>query len=211
MEQPSCEWCLCTLAQPACCPVRREPHVVILLLRNVWLAASRDFASLALAADDDFYLDVSAACASDSSLSSFSSHSAGSASAALEPGAQQGLPEGLLFLPADPSGSSAEQQAQQQAQLGAHPPADPQQAQHAQRQWAQLPPDLRRGVHLAAAVRSALKQQLGITLSCGVARNKLLARLASPCGKPDGLAVVPDGAERAFIAQVPLRKVPQLR
>lgn len=78
-------------------------------------------------------------------------------------------------------------------------------------QWAQLPPDLQRGVQLAAALRTALQQRLGLTLSCGVARSKLLARLASPCGKPDGLAVVPAGAEVEFIAQAPLRSVPQLR
>ena len=88
------------------------------------------------------------------------------------------------------------------------PPAHPQQAQ---RQWEGLAPDLQQGVLLVAAVRAALKQQLGITVSCGVARNKLLARLASPTGKPDGLAVLPDGAERAFIARLPLHKVPQLR
>lgn len=160
--------------------------------------------------DDDFYLDISSACTSDSSLSRCTS-SGGGAAAVLS--AQQGPPEGLLFLPADPSPVKAEQQQQQQ-QPGGPPLVEPQQApqaQQAQRQWALLPPDLRRGVQLGAAVRAALKQQLGITLSCGVARNKLLARLASPCGKPDGLAVVPDGAERAFISQVPLRKVPQLR
>lgn len=156
--------------------------------------------------DDDFYLDVSSACTSDSSLSRFTSSGGGAAAL----GAEWGPPEGLLFLPADPSPVQAEQQ-QQLPQPGAPPLADPQQAQQAQRQWAQLPPDLRHGVQLGAAVRAALKQQLSITLSCGVARNKLLARLASPCGKPDGLAVVPDGAERAFIARVPLRKVPQLR
>jgi len=177
--------------------------------------------------DDDFYLDASAACASDTAA-------AGAAAFALTNG-QQGLPSGLLFLPSDPSATPAGQQAQQaqqaqqqaqqqqqqaQQRQSAPPPANPQQqaeqaqqqqAQQAQRQWGQLAADLRCGTHLAAAVRAAAKQQLGITLSCGVARNKLLARLASPCGKPDGLAVVPDEAERAFIAQLPLRKVPQLR
>lgn len=126
---------------------------------------------------DDFYLDVSAACAAG--------------------GAPAQPPAGLLVLPR-PSGQATA--------------ATDEAAQAAQQQWAALDPGLRRGVLLAAALRAAAKQQLGLTLSCGVARNKLLARLASPAAKPDGLAVVPHGAAAlAFIRAVPLQKVPQLR
>lgn len=83
--------------------------------------------------------------------------------------------------------------------------------QQQQQQWEALPSDLCAGVQTAAALRAAAREQLGLAISCGVARSKLLARLASPHGKPDGLAVVPDGAEVAFIRGVPLQKVPQLR
>ena len=53
--------------------------------------------------------------------------------------------------------------------------------------WRELAGDLKRGVTLAQSMQSALQQELGFTLSCGVARNKLLARLATPLGKPNGL------------------------
>ncbi len=53
--------------------------------------------------------------------------------------------------------------------------------------WRELAGDLKRGVALAQSMQSALQQELGFTLSCGVARNKLLARLATPLGKPNGL------------------------
>ena len=107
------------------------------------------------------------------------------------PAAGEPPPPGLLVLP----------------RAAPHAEAPPDAAQ----QWERLPADLRRGVHLAAALRSAVKQRLCLTLSCGVARSKLLARLASPCSKPDGLAVVPPAAALAFMAQVPLQEVPQLR
>lgn len=87
-------------------------------------------------------------------------------------------------------------------------PADQQQQQQ---QWRLLAPDLQRGVQLAAALRRDVQQRLGLTISCGVARSKLLARLASPCGKPDGLAAVHDAGAVQFVRSVPLGKVPRLR
>lgn len=113
-------------------------------------------------------------------------------SASCAAGTPQPLPPaGLLVLPGPPG----------------QPPAAA-----SEQQWAALAPDLQCGAQRAAALRAAAQQQLGLTLSCGVARNKLLARLASPAAKPDGLAVVPDGAAAlAFIRAVPLQKVPQLR
>lgn len=47
--------------------------------------------------------------------------------------------------------------------------------------------DLQRGGGIACEVRKALAAELRVTGSCGVARSKLVARLASPVNKPDGL------------------------
>lgn len=48
---------------------------------------------------------------------------------------------------------------------------------------------------IAEAIRAAIKSELHLTASIGVARNKFLAKLASDEKKPDGLFVVPESAE----------------
>ena len=65
--------------------------------------------------------------------------------------------------------------------------------------WGRLPPDLQRGVQVAAALRAAVAAELGgMTVSCGVARSKLVARQAGPAGKPDGLVGGWEGGFRAW-------------
>jgi len=56
---------------------------------------------------------------------------------------------------------------------------------------------------LARHLKAEVKKRTGLTLSVGVAANKLVAKVASDMGKPDGLVVVPAGTEAAFLA--PLR------
>ena len=48
-------------------------------------------------------------------------------------------------------------------------------------------------MQIAAQLRRTLRDRLGITLSCGVASTKLLARLASPLHKPNGLTALHPG------------------
>ena len=52
-------------------------------------------------------------------------------------------------------------------------------------------------------IRSAVTQELSLTASVGVARNKLLAKLASTRAKPDGLLVVPADETEAFLSPLP--------
>ncbi len=53
---------------------------------------------------------------------------------------------------------------------------------------------------LGRAVKEIVRQETGLTVSVGIARNKLVSKVASDVQKPDGLTVVPVGQEAAFLA-----------
>ncbi len=64
--------------------------------------------------------------------------------------------------------------------------------------------DPRRGGEIAAQLKARIRSEVGLPSSFGVARNKLVAKIATNVGKPDGLIVVPPGSEAAFLAPLPL-------
>jgi DNA polymerase-4 len=66
------------------------------------------------------------------------------------------------------------------------------------------PNSTRFAVELRARVRAAS----GLAVTVGIGANRMVARLASQSAKPDGLAVVPPGAESAFVRARPLRDLP---
>ena len=51
-------------------------------------------------------------------------------------------------------------------------------------------------------------EELGIPVSMGIATNKLVAQIASKLRKPRGFVVVPPGGEAAFLAPLPIGRLP---
>ena len=60
---------------------------------------------------------------------------------------------------------------------------------------------------MAVDLRAAVRSQLGLVLSVGVAANKLCAKIGSDLRKPDGLVIVPAGEEGAFLAPLALERL----
>lgn len=64
--------------------------------------------------------------------------------------------------------------------------------------------DQRPGGEIAAALQARIADEVGLPSSFGVAGNKLVAKIATNVGKPNGLIVVPPGQEAAFLAPLPM-------
>jgi DNA polymerase IV len=63
------------------------------------------------------------------------------------------------------------------------------------------------GPMIAASIKSAIRDEVGLTASVGVATTKLVAKIASDLRKPDGLVVVSPGEEAAFLAPLPISRL----
>jgi DNA polymerase-4 len=63
------------------------------------------------------------------------------------------------------------------------------------------------GESIARQVKDAIREDVGLTASVGVATTKLVAKVASDLRKPDGLVVVPPGTEAGFLAPLPIRRL----
>jgi len=59
----------------------------------------------------------------------------------------------------------------------------------------------------ARDLKRAVRDQVGLVLSVGMASNKLCAKVASDLRKPDGFVIVPRGGEAAFLAPLPLSRL----
>ena len=57
---------------------------------------------------------------------------------------------------------------------------------------------------IARTIRRRVREEVGLPISVGVATTKFLAKIASARAKPDGLVVVPAGAELEFLHPLPV-------
>jgi DNA polymerase-4 len=61
---------------------------------------------------------------------------------------------------------------------------------------------------IARAVKDAVRDELRLTCSVGVATNRLVSKIASDLQKPDGLVVVEPGTEAQRLAPLPIERLP---
>lgn len=61
-------------------------------------------------------------------------------------------------------------------------------------------------VKIAKAIRTAIRDETGLTASAGVSYNKFIAKLASDQNKPDGMCVILPDQGREFVASLPVRR-----
>jgi DNA polymerase-4 len=62
-------------------------------------------------------------------------------------------------------------------------------------------------VEIGRRLRRRVREQVGLTVTVGVARTKFLAKVASGVAKPDGLLVVPPDRELAFLHPLPVERL----
>lgn len=73
--------------------------------------------------------------------------------------------------------------------------------------YIELAPN-QQGTFVAEDIRERVSREVGITVSIGVAPNKFLAKIASDWNKPDGMYVIPPSEVSAFVADLPVGKIP---
>ena len=61
---------------------------------------------------------------------------------------------------------------------------------------------------VATAIRTCIREELDLTASAGIAPNKFLAKIASDWRKPDGQFVIKPAQVEAFLAPLPVAKLP---
>jgi len=61
---------------------------------------------------------------------------------------------------------------------------------------------------MAAAMKGRIQRECGLSVSIGIASNKVCAKIAASLGKPNGLISVAHGKEKEFLAPLPIEMVP---
>ena len=63
------------------------------------------------------------------------------------------------------------------------------------------------GEEVGGKIKEAIRDEVGLTASVGVAANRLVAKIASDLKKPDGLVVVSAGSEAEFLAPLAIERL----
>lgn len=63
------------------------------------------------------------------------------------------------------------------------------------------------GTLIASEIRRRVREEIGITLSAGIAPNKFLAKIASDWNKPDGQFAITPAQVGDFVKQLPVKKI----
>jgi len=58
------------------------------------------------------------------------------------------------------------------------------------------------------AMCQAIRNETGLPASAGIGASRIIAKVASGRAKPEGVLLVPEGAERSFLLPLPVRKLP---
>lgn len=61
---------------------------------------------------------------------------------------------------------------------------------------------------IARRIQLRISRDIGLSISVGIATNKMIAKIASDFQKPNGLTVVTPGTELAFLSPLPVKKIP---
>ncbi len=143
---------------------------------------------------DDYYLDASSACASDDALRRHLAAAAGGGgggTGAAAAGEQEGAGG---VAPAEGAGA---------AEPDAPPPGVRVAGEGGGWGWGEVEAPLQRGAALALAAAAAARREVGLTVSCGVAGSKLLARLVGPLNKPSCTTCGPPQLAAARLPPLP--------
>jgi len=68
--------------------------------------------------------------------------------------------------------------------------------------------DIAAATSYAVAVRERIRREVGLSASAGVSTQKMVAKIACDEAKPDGLKSIPPGSEAAYLAPMPVGKLP---
>ena len=60
---------------------------------------------------------------------------------------------------------------------------------------------------IAVALRAEVRERVGLAITVGLAGTKFLAKVASGVAKPDGLLIIPAGAELGFLHPLPVQRL----